>query len=62
MHVLYPFDKLVKQSSGREQRSSFARKELQVKETMSPPRSSPNVAANTGLPRISAYGQTPDGL
>src|ERR1700731_23049 len=29
---------------------------------MSPSRSSPNVAANTGLPRIFPYGQTADGL
>jgi AraC family transcriptional regulator len=29
---------------------------------MSPSRPSPNVAANTGLPRIFPYGQTPDGL
>jgi AraC family transcriptional regulator len=29
---------------------------------MSPPRSSPNVAANSGLPRIFPYGETADGL
>jgi AraC family transcriptional regulator len=29
---------------------------------MSPPRSSPNVAANAGLPRIFAYGETAHGL
>src|SRR5258708_14771709 len=29
---------------------------------MSSPRSSPNVVANTGLPRIFAYGETTDGL
>src|SRR3984885_14087713 len=29
---------------------------------MSPPRSSPNVAANAGLPRIFPFGETSDGL
>ena len=29
---------------------------------MSPPKSSPNIAVNTGLPRIFAYGETRDGL
>jgi AraC family transcriptional regulator len=29
---------------------------------MGPPRSSPNIAVNTGLPRVFAYGETRDGL
>src|ERR1700724_2799970 len=46
---------------GRERRPASVRRGA-LEEKMSPSRSFRNVAANTGLPSIFAYGQTADGL